>query len=71
MKHNVGPLDMTIRFIAGAVFFSIGFFNNPIVSGGQSKTIVACFAVLLLGTGLLRYCPLYPLIGVNTCKTRR
>lgn len=71
MKRNVGTLDMTIRLIGGAAFCAIGFFQNPIVSGGQSKMVVAGFAVLLLTTGLLRYCPLYPLIGVNTRKTSR
>ncbi|HKK01732.1 MAG TPA: DUF2892 domain-containing protein [Desulfuromonadales bacterium] len=71
MKRNIGTLDMTLRLIAGATFGAIGFFNNPVVSGGLSKVIVACFALLLLATGLLRYCPLYPLIGVNTCKSSR
>ncbi len=24
--------------------------------------------IVLLATGLLRFCPVYPLLGVNTCK---
>jgi len=66
MKRNIGGIDMFIRLLISAILFYIGLFNNPIVSGGTSQKIVAATAFLPLVTGLLRFCPLYTLIGVNT-----
>jgi len=66
MKRNIGGIDMLIRLLIGAILFYIGLFDNPIVSGGTSQKIVAVAAFLPLLTGLLRFCPLYTLIGVNT-----
>lgn len=67
MEKNVGTIDMIVRFITAAILFYIGFADNPIVSGGLSKNIVKGMAFLPLLTGALRFCPLYALIGMNTC----
>ena len=69
MKRNVGTVDMIGRIVIACVLFYIGFFDNPIVSEGTPKTIVGFIAFLPLLTGLLRYCPLYSVIGMDTsCK---
>jgi hypothetical protein len=70
MKRNIGTVDMLIRLVISAVLFYIGFVDNPIVSGGIPQKIVAAAAFLPLVTGLLRFCPLYLLIGANTCSCR-
>ena len=67
MKKNVGTIDMIIRLVVCMVLLYIGFVDNPIVSGGLSKKIIAGFAIMPLLTGLLRFCPLYTVIGANTC----
>lgn len=67
MMKNVGTIDMIIRLLASAALFYIGFMDNPIVSAGTSQTIIKFVAFLPLLTGLLRYCPLYSVIGMNTC----
>jgi len=67
MKKNVGNLDMGMRLVFAAVLFYIGFADNPIVSAGMSKNIIKGVAFLPLLTGLSRFCPLYSLIGLNTC----
>jgi len=71
MKRNIGAIDMTIRLVISAALFYIGFFGNPIVSGGLSQKIVAATAFLPLLTGLFRFCPLYTLIGLNTCCDKK
>lgn len=68
MEKNVGTIDMMLRLAIAIVLGYIGFFENPIVSAGTtSQTIIKFVAFLPLLTGLLRFCPLYKLIGLNTC----
>jgi len=67
MEKNVGTLDMMIRLVIAIALGYIGFFANPIVSAGTSQTIIKIVAFLPLLTGLMRFCPLYKLIGLSTC----
>lgn len=69
MTRNVGTVDMLIRLIVSAGLFYIGFFHNPVVSGGLSQKIIAGAAFLPLLTALFRFCPLYSLIGLNTASS--
>ena len=69
MKCNVGYADMATRVILGIVLLYLGFADNPILSDGLPKTIIGYFALVPLLTGLLRFCPLYALIGVSTANT--
>lgn len=68
---NVGSLDRTLRFIAGAVLLAAPFL--PPLAGffaawGLWKFAVAAVGVLLIGTALFRFCPAYWLTGVRTCE---
>jgi len=67
MEKNVGTVDMLIRLVVAIGLGYIGFFENPIVSAGMSKTIIKFVAFLPMLTGLMRFCPLYKLIGLSTC----
>lgn len=71
MKKNVGPLDMTLRLIFAASLFYVGFFPNPIVTSGTSQLVIGLFGFVPLTTALLRFCPLYTLIGISTCPVKR
>jgi len=68
MKKNVGLIDMIVRMILSIGLFYIGFFDNPIVSAGTPQKIIKYIAFVPFLTGLLRFCPLYALIGVDSCK---
>ena len=71
MKKNVGSVDMALRLIVFAGLVYIGYFDNPIVSAGLSKTIIKVLAFGPLLTAVFRFCPLYSLIGVDTsCKCK-
>ncbi len=67
MKKNVGTIDMIIRILIATALFYIGFFDNPFVSPGLSKNIIKFVAFLPLLTGVLRFCPLYTFIDLDTC----
>lgn len=56
---NEGTIDRTIRVIAGLALLSI------VVIGPQ--TLWGLVGLVPLLTGLLGFCPLYKLVGLNTC----
>ena len=58
-KTNVGNLDLILRVVLGVVLIALVFIGP--------KTAWGWIGVVPLVTGLLRTCPIYSLIGVNTC----
>ena len=65
MKSNVGGIDKTIRIVLGLVILAL-FFVLP-----DSQRYWSLVGVVPLLTGLVNFCPLYTLIGINTCQVRR
>lgn len=57
---NVGSADRLIRIVLGVVLIALVFVGP--------KTPWGWIGVVPLVTGFLRTCPLYSLIGVNTCR---
>ncbi|ARC88930.1 DUF2892 domain-containing protein [Rhodovulum sp. MB263] len=59
LAKNVGGLDRALRIIIGAlmVIAALVGYSNWLLIG-----------IVPLATGLMSSCPLYSLIGVNTCK---
>ncbi|MCB6183838.1 DUF2892 domain-containing protein [Leeia sp. TBRC 13508] len=60
MKANVGGIDRILRIVVGtllvvaAISGQIGFWGY--------------IGIVPLLTGMFRFCPLYPIIGINSCK---
>jgi hypothetical protein len=67
MKTNVGNTDRIIRVILAIVAFT-AYFSNLLP---DTLGIVALVAgVIFLLTGLVAFCPLYAIFGLNTCRIR-
>ena len=70
MTSNVGKFDRTSRAILGFAFILapminlLGIWQSPVLAYGA----IAVGIVLIL-TAAFRFCPLYRLIGVSTCKS--
>jgi hypothetical protein len=62
MKANVGSSDKIIRIIAGVAAIGAGFYF---------QSWWGAVGVVPLGTGLLNFCPLYAMLGINTCKAQK
>lgn len=60
MKCNVGGIDRILRVIVGAVLVILA--ANDIVGWWGWIGIVP------LATGIFRFCPAYPLLGINSCS---
>ena len=67
MKKNMGTLDKGIRVII-AVVFAYLYFSGTVK--GTFGYVLLAFGVVFLLTSLVSFCPLYPLLGINTCKTK-
>ncbi len=61
MNCNCGKIDRSLRIVAGAAL--VGW----AVTGGP---VWAWIGVLPVATGLIGFCPAYPLLGINTCKPK-
>lgn len=66
MTRNVGMLDRVIRVIAGLVLAVAGLW----VFGAIGGYVLALIGVVLVLTGLMGFCPLYRLLGIDTAGGR-
>lgn len=58
-KANVGGIDRILRVVAGIVLIALTLMGVIGVWGW--------IGIVPLATGLLRTCPIYSLLGFNTC----
>ena len=65
MKKNMGNADRIIR-IAAAIVFGILYFTGIIT--GTLGIILLIFGAVFLLTSFVGFCPLYALLGMNTCS---
>ncbi len=62
MKNNVGGIDRILRIGAGTALV--------VLAATGTVGVWGWVGVIPLATGLMGWCPAYPLLGVNTCKNR-
>lgn len=63
MQANVGSSDRIIRIVLGAILVALFF-----VVTAPWKWVALVAGIVAIATGLLRFCGLYKLLGINTCK---
>jgi hypothetical protein len=60
MQCNVGQTERTIRIVAGVAIIAAG-----IMFGSWWGAI----GLIPLATGIMRWCPAWTMLGINTAKT--
>lgn len=60
MKANVGGIDKVLRIVVG-----LGLIGATIAG---ALPVWGYIGVVPLATGLMGWCPAYPLLGISTCK---
>lgn len=60
MQANVGTLDRSLRIAVGLILI--------VLSLTGAIGLWGWIGVVPLATGFLRFCPLYPVLGISTCK---
>jgi len=63
MKKNMGMVDKTIRVIIAAVIALLYYLG---VISGTLAIVLMIFAIVFIVTSLIGFCPLYPILGMNT-----
>ena len=61
MTRNEGTIDRALRIILGLVLIALAL---------TGKTAWGWVGVVPLLTGLVGMCPLYSILGINTCKVK-
>lgn len=59
MQANVGGIDKWVRIALGVALIAWAVMGGP---------VWAWIGVVPLATGLFNFCPLYKVLGINTCK---
>jgi len=71
MTTNVGTLDRAIRFIIGALLILAPFVTDIALFQTTAMMIVAVIVgLVLMGTSLMKFCPIYRVFGLRTCKAQ-
>ena len=60
MIRNIGSIDRVLRILVGLAIFSLVFVGP--------QTPWGYIGLILVGTALINFCPIYRLIGVSTCS---
>ena len=63
MKLNVGGLDRVLRIVAGVTLVGLAA-TGTVGAWGW-------IGVVPLLTGAVGFCPVYPLLGMNTCPMKK
>ena len=65
LKTNIGTADRLLRIVLGAALL-LAFAMSP-REGWQWLYLIG---IIPLATGLVGNCPLYSILGINTCRLR-
>jgi hypothetical protein len=68
MKTNVGSMDKVIRIVLALIF--AGLYFTGTVTGTMGLVLIILGGVFLV-TALVGFCPLYVLMGLNTCPAKK
>lgn len=64
MTTNVGTIDRIVRVIAGLILIALALGYVP-----GYETMWGWIGIIPLVTGLFGTCPVYSVLGLNTCRT--
>lgn len=69
MITNLGTLDRAIRTLLGVVLLAAPFLSGLALFNGTLATVISVvLGVVMLATSGAKFCPLYRIFGIRTCK---
>lgn len=68
MKANMGAIDRIIRLVIAMILAA--FYFTDTITGTVGIVFLVIAAVFTL-TSLVSFCPLYTLLGINTCGLKK
>jgi len=72
MSANMGNIDRVIRLLIGIAAIAL-VLAGPLASGGWGweRIALAIVGVIMVLTSTVKFCPLYRVVGLRTCKDAR
>ena len=72
MIANVGNIDRLTRLLIGALLVAWPWLGQGMMMGasGPLRWVGLIAGLVLIGTAIVGTCPIYRLLGVNTCKVK-
>jgi hypothetical protein len=67
MRKNIGTTDKAVRLVVAAIILLLYFTN---VVSGALALVLLLLAIILAGTSLLGFCPLYMPFGISTLRKK-
>jgi len=70
MSANVGTIDRVLRALIGVVSLALVFVGPIAASGdwGWVRIALVAVGIIMLGTSMIKFCPLYRIFGLRTCR---
>ena len=68
MSVNEGPIDRGVRAVVGIILLLAWLLGWL---GGSVAIVLGVVGLVLLATAAVGFCPLYRLMGLNTCPAPR
>jgi len=69
MTANLGNIDRVLRALLGVVLLAAPFASGAAIFNGTAATIISVIVgLVMLGTSAMKFCPLYRIFGIRTCK---
>ncbi|WP_425498663.1 YgaP family membrane protein [Haloplanus salilacus] len=72
MKNNIGATDRRTRIVVGLAVGLVGLaiLGDLLALGTVVGAALSLVGLVLVGTGLVRVCLLYRLLGIDTSRSR-
>lgn len=69
MTANIGSIDRIVRIILGIVLLAAPFLSGMALFDSTTATVISVIVgIVMLATSSMRFCPLYRIFGIQTCK---
>lgn len=66
---NVGTIDRVLRLVVGGALIAAPFAADmPIFENDMYKYGAMVVGVILVATAAMKFCPIYRILGLRTCK---
>jgi hypothetical protein len=69
MTANLGSIDRIFRIVLGIVLLAAPFVSGLAIFSSSNATIISVIiGIVMVATSAMRFCPLYRIFGIQTCK---
>lgn len=69
MTPNLGTLDRAFRLLLGLVLLAAPYASGlAIFESSTATTVSVVVGIVLIATAAMKFCPLYRIFGIRTCK---